>query len=898
MPSTAGKKPGLYSVAEAEQGRRSGAFPLPDQEVAVYAKVKHVKVYHVTADGQWDDQGMGHVTIDYSEGSSKIALAVVDEEDDDTLLFHNISLDDIYKNEEETIISLKNPKRALDLVLSFQDAKGCSYIWERMLSIQKNLQSSAIGSHVIPCSTFETPESSSSSYGLTDDSLVSINDELNDLPLELSSLPSILKTVLEWGMKYQTRVAELISQDEDFFPKLVDLFRMCEDSKNMDGLHMIFRLVKGIILLNNFEMFDNIFSDDIILDIIGALEYDPELCHVHNHRASVQKQILFKEAVPIKNAFVASKINQTYIIGYIKDVILSKALDDATVESLNSIIQGNNVLVVCLLKDDASFIQDLFAKMKSSNISAESKSKLVLYLHEFFTLSRSLQPIQQLQLSRDLAREGLFDIISDVLQSQDKALVSAGTKILTHFLDQDSNFLRTFIAHHEENYQEGNSLLGVLVQGMVIGSGEEMRCQSQLTTLLDSSAPKTAMNYEVVIRVFFDKHLHKLIDVISSSCPPKGISGSTSSSVGVDTMVEQHSAKTEILLNICELLCFCVRHHYHRMKVHFSVSNAMEKILTLTCQKEKALVVAAVRFMRTIIGRNDEFLNNHVIKLNLLKPIIEAFVENGDRYNMLHSVVIELLDYIRKENIELLIEYVAESFWDQLVKFEQLESIQAFKPKYQQTMESAKAKQSANASPMRKKTDERGADKKEDYFKDSGEDFASSATGAQKQSMPARPKSGERADCDDERADCDDGDKKYDPPPRKTIKADEDDEALVKPMVRSSPDDGSHTSGNACKKPKLRFIVGVAKSVASANVTGRHSDLEDEEVPLSASRTTESSEGSDELGDGSSGSQHQQHSQETLDPVHQKREDGNDAAEDSSPKMVLDTAKSTDSEPN
>lgn len=71
---------------------------------------------------------------------------------------------------------------------------------------------------------------------------------------------------------------------------------------------------------------------------------------------------------------------------------------------------------------------------------------------------------------------------------------------------------------------------------------------------------------EVVVEVFFDRHLHKLIDVIASSSPPKGISGSTSSSVGVGTMVEQHSAKTEILLNIYELLRFCVCNHCHRMK--------------------------------------------------------------------------------------------------------------------------------------------------------------------------------------------------------------------------------------------------------------------------------------------------------------------------------------------
>lgn len=32
----------------------------------------------------------------------------------------------------------------------------------------------------------------------------------------------------------------------DFFPKLLDLFNMSEDLENVDDLHMIFRLVKGI----------------------------------------------------------------------------------------------------------------------------------------------------------------------------------------------------------------------------------------------------------------------------------------------------------------------------------------------------------------------------------------------------------------------------------------------------------------------------------------------------------------------------------------------------------------------------------------------------------------------------------------------------------------------------
>jgi hypothetical protein len=38
--SIAGKKPGMYSVEQAEQGRQSGTGPKPDQDEAVYAKVE------------------------------------------------------------------------------------------------------------------------------------------------------------------------------------------------------------------------------------------------------------------------------------------------------------------------------------------------------------------------------------------------------------------------------------------------------------------------------------------------------------------------------------------------------------------------------------------------------------------------------------------------------------------------------------------------------------------------------------------------------------------------------------------------------------------------------------------------------------------------------------------
>ncbi|XP_006654070.2 serine/threonine-protein phosphatase 4 regulatory subunit 3B-like isoform X2 [Oryza brachyantha] len=870
-----------------EQGpRRKEAGP----DDALQASMQRVKVYRLTDDGKWDDQGTGHVTIDYIEGSRKIALTVVDEEDSDTLLIHHITSDDIYRKQEETIISWRDPEKALELALSFQEAAGCSYIWESVCTIQRNLQFNVLDvQEASPPAAFESLEASRN-QPFHDESLSSTNREFKRLPpLDLSSLSSILKTILECSMTERMRVsvAELILQYHDFFPQLVNLLRTCESSGNMDALHMIFRLVKGIIFLNSSAIFDKIFSDDFILEIIGALEYDPEARSVQNHRYFLKEHAIFKEAIPIKSASVVSKIHQTYRIGYIKDVILPRVVDDATMASIAAIIHANNAAVVCLLKDDSSFVKELFTKMRSSNISAESKRELVLFLLEFCTLSKSLQPVQQLQLSRDLASEGVFDIMSDVLQSQDKVLISAGTGILVHFLNQDPNLLRSYIAR-QENSQEGNSLLGFLVQGMVTDFSESLHCQflEILKILMDGFAANTPTHHRGVIDVFHEKHLDKLIDVIASS--QMDITQSTSSPVGVGTRVEDKSAKTEILSNICELLFFCVVHHPYKIKVNFLRSNSMEKILTLTCRREKILVVAAVRFMRTVISRNDELLLNHIIKFNLLKPIIEVFVENGDRYNMLHSGVLELLEYIRKENLKSLVIYVTEYFWNQLARFEKLGNIQAFRLKYQQLMENGETTQSIVIG-MRKKTEERGLDKEEeDYFNKGSdeEDSAKQSARAQEQpldksakgsdihQLPARSKSGGLVDYDDD-------DKGYNPPPKRTVRADEDDEALI---IKRSPVVDKQADGKSPKKPKLepRFIC--SKIVAAAR-----SDLADKQGSLSPASSMKSN--------GDIGEEEPRHASGSLDRTHEKGDDCTKDAGNLPSEMTVNKTKATDSEP-
>ncbi|KAH0465545.1 hypothetical protein IEQ34_005648 [Dendrobium chrysotoxum] len=183
---------------------------------------------------------------------------------------------------------------------------------------------------------------------------------------------------------------------------------------------------------------------------------------------------------------------------------------------------------------------------------------MVLFLHEFCSLAKSLQMVQQLQFLWDLATESIFDIITDVLKYQDRKLVSIGTNILILFLNQDPNILRLRVIQ-----QEGNALLSLLVKGL---------------------------QKDTIIGIFFKKHLDQLIDVITSSCPSRNSSHGAQKSIVYGGRGEYNSAsKVEILSHICELLRFCVHNHTYNIRCNFLESNAIEKVLCLT------LVVAVVR---------------------------------------------------------------------------------------------------------------------------------------------------------------------------------------------------------------------------------------------------------------------------------------------------------------
>ena len=51
--------------------------------------------------------------------------------------------------------------------------------------------------------------------------------------------------------------------------------------------------------------------------------------------------------------------------------------------------------------------------------------------------------------------------------------------------------------------------------------------------------------------------------------------------------------------------------------------------------------------MRRVVGLKDEFYNRYLIRGDLFKPVVEAFLANGTKYNLLNSAMIEMFEFVR-----------------------------------------------------------------------------------------------------------------------------------------------------------------------------------------------------------------------------------------------------------
>lgn len=694
-----------------------------------------VKVYKLNATGGWDDKGTGLVSVEFMEQAESLGLVVVSEEDTRTLLIHRISKEEIYHRQDDTIITWQDQEIGTDVALSFQEATGCNAIWQQILQVQKDdfkQGPDGLQRRRVVADEFEQVSAAreGNNRGPFPDS--EAPQGMVELPpAEMGNLEELAKVLSHVSIFQRERIATQLTQP-NYIKSLVTIFRQCEDLEQLGSLHELFKIFRGAIMVNDTQVLEELLKDDHAMDIIGALEYDPELPVQQRHRKFLQENVVFKEVVPITNPQVVAKIHQTYRIQYLKDVILPRALDDATYATLSSLALFNNVEVITTLATDAQFLPKLFERLQQRGPEDPEWHDLVAFLQELCSLAKHLQPPHRQSLFQKLVALGMFEVITKVVQHSQPDVKLAAYDILLSVMQHDAAPLRTFLQN-----QADHELFQCLMEELVGGSngGLPEQVAELLKSLMDPETMEQHVEHHEFLDLFYNKFAKYWVDCL--------------------TAADQKKVPASALGLVVDLLCFCVQHHGFRIKHYFLKSiNLIEKVIRLVRRRERWLVVAAIRFVRTCIGMKDDFYTRYLTRNGVFDPIWTVFFENGDRYNLLNSTVLEMVEYIRKENVKGLISFLIEHYSARFEDHDYVETFRQLKVKYEQCQEATEGGQdgvnntsAAGAGPnrvgpvgnRRRRRDERDLDRdEEDYFSEAdGEDEGPQAGSSQPE--PPRP---------------------------------------------------------------------------------------------------------------------------------------------------------------
>ncbi|GFN82821.1 serine/threonine-protein phosphatase 4 regulatory subunit 3, partial [Plakobranchus ocellatus] len=633
---------------------------------------RRVKLYMLNEDRQWDDRGTGHVSSAYVERLRGMSLLVRSENDGSILLESKIEQDTAYQKQQETLIVWSEGEN-YDLALSFQEKAGCDEIWEKICQVQGKDPSVDITQDVVE-------ESEDERFDDMPDAAPPIKLPLCETS-KLEEIAELFSSVLPSPIRREKLAVAI--EAEGYIGKLVNLFHMCEDLENTEGLHHLYEIFKSIFLLNKNALFEIMFSEEIIFDIIGILEYDPTTTVPTRHREYLRNTAKFKEVVPMTNTELQTKIHQTYRVQYIQDVILPtpSVFEENMLSSLSSFIFFNKVEIVSMIQDDVKFLSTLFTQLTGEDTDDNHRRDLVLFLKEFCAFSQTLQPPNRESFYKTLSNLGILTSIEIILGLDDEKMKLAAIDIFSYIVEFNQSMVREFILHESSRVDDEDLLINLVIEQMINDSDPELGGAVQLIGILrllldpENMMATASKSEKSEFLSFFYKHsMHVLTAPLFANT--------------ADNKPSRDDYQSAQLLGlILELLTFCVEHHTYHIKNYVISKNVLSRVLVLLKSRHSFLVLCALRFCRKIVGLKEEVYNKYIIKENLFRPIVDAFLANGDRYNLINSAMIELFEFIKVEDIKSLSTYIVEAFQKELDGIKYVKTFETLKLRYEQQRE-------------------------------------------------------------------------------------------------------------------------------------------------------------------------------------------------------------------
>ncbi|XP_021044314.1 protein PPP4R3C [Mus pahari] len=630
-------------------------------------RLHRVKVYVMVEDKQWKNVGTGQISSKYSEQLQGVCLLVHSLSDGSPIMECKVHPNVPYQKQQGKIIIWSEAKNH-GMAIHFQEPNDCQEIWEDICQTQGK------DPHVEITQELTDDLESFEHMPLVWNQFEMSNCEIHTL----KNIAELFPFVSE--MPSQKEKLALFLENEGYIKTLLQQFHTCEKLKNMEGLHYLHNIVKGILFLNNTRLFNILFSDEFFLDIVGCLEYDPALDRPKQYREFLTQSSKFKEVMPIIHSQLRQKIQQTYRMQYVHDIMLPipSIFEVDLLSDITTMIFFNKINIITMIQEDENFLLEVFAQLKDNSIGDERRIELLLFLKEFFALAKTLQSQKKNMLLKTFIKLGIMSVLKVVVHMNDYQIQVGALELFAYLVEYSPRLVRIYAMKEAQDSEDNDDLLiNIMIKQMICDFDPEFSKGIIITSVLHEllnpeNMRSTAKGCErkVFLNFFYKRCMRKLIAPILS------ITVENDSNDNRVNICPDNYQSAQLLGAVLEILTFCVQHHSMYIKHYILSNNLLSSILVLMSSKHTFLILCAVRFMRKMIGLKDKICSLYIIKENLFEPVVNAFMHNGHQYNMLNSAIIELFEFIRKENIKSLIVNIVENFF---MAFESIEYVQTFK---------------------------------------------------------------------------------------------------------------------------------------------------------------------------------------------------------------------------
>ncbi|XP_076775095.1 protein PPP4R3C1-like [Arvicanthis niloticus] len=626
-----------------------------------------VKVYVLVEGKNWKDICAGQISSKYIERLQGVCLLVHSESDDSLTVEYKIHPNVPYKKQQGNIIIWSDAKNH-GMAIHFQEPNACQEIWEEICQVQGKDPSVEITQELTgDLESFAALQLSSNLFEVANfklsrlEGIVSLFAFVNEMP----SLKERLVLVLE---------------TEGYIKNLLQLFNACEKKLNLEGLHYLNSIIKGILFLNDTRLFKIMCSDEFFMDVVGCLEYGPGLDQPKRHREFLTQNVKFREVIPITQTQLRQKIQQTYRMQYVHDITLPtpSIFESNLLSDLTTMIFSNKIEIITMLQEDENFLLEVFAQLKDNGVSDERRRELLLFFKEFCVFAKTLQSQEKNALIKTLIKLGVMNALKVIVHMPDNQIQLAAIDIFAYLVDYNPRLVQAYIMEEAQDSEDNDDLLiNIMIKKMICDTDPEFSrgiiLPAVLHTLLDPENMRVTANgceRKGFLNFFYTHCMSNLIAPILSTTVENDRDENRAN------ICPDNYQNAQLLEVILDILMFCVQCHSTYIKNYILSNNLLSRILVLMNSKHTFLILCVVRFMRKMIGLKDEMYNNYIIKKNLFEPVVNTFMHNGPRYNMLNSAIIELFEFIRQENINSLIANIVENFF---IPFESIEYVQTFK---------------------------------------------------------------------------------------------------------------------------------------------------------------------------------------------------------------------------